>query len=243
MKERFYYDLHTHSCLSPCADNDNTPNNLAGMASLLGIDILALTDHNCLKNCPAFFKACERYGVVPIAGAELTTAEDIHVVCLFPNLDVAMEFDSFLEEHRNRIKNRPEIFGNQYITDENDEITGECDTLLSFATDITIDAVKNTVEKFNGIAYPAHIDRESNGIISTLGTIPEHLDFKVIEIKDSDKISHYSEKYNLSDKKIVICSDAHNLEGIRDKENYFELDAERGNSNDIINKLFEYLRS
>ena len=68
----FTYDLHTHSCLSPCGDNDNTPNNIAGMAAVSGIDILALTDHNTCKNCPAFFEAAERYGIIPIAGMELT---------------------------------------------------------------------------------------------------------------------------------------------------------------------------
>ena len=56
---KYKYDLHNHSCLSPCADNDNTPNNIAGMAYLSGINIVALTDHNTTKNCPAFFAAAE----------------------------------------------------------------------------------------------------------------------------------------------------------------------------------------
>ena len=60
MKNRYYYDLHIHSCLSPCGDNDNTPNNLAGMATLAGLQIMALTDHNTCKNCPAFFAAAKR---------------------------------------------------------------------------------------------------------------------------------------------------------------------------------------
>ena len=80
---RYYYDLHTHSSLSPCADNDNTPYNLVGMAVLSGINILALTDHNTCKNCPAFFAAAKQYGIIAVAGMELTTAEEIHVVCLF----------------------------------------------------------------------------------------------------------------------------------------------------------------
>ncbi|MBR4768186.1 MAG: PHP domain-containing protein, partial [Lachnospiraceae bacterium] len=71
---RFTYDLHVHSCLSPCADNDNTPNNLAGMATLNHIEIMALTDHNTTKNCPAFFEAAKRYGIIPVPGMELTTA-------------------------------------------------------------------------------------------------------------------------------------------------------------------------
>ena len=81
---RYYYDLHIHSCLSPCADDDNTPNNLAGMGMLAGLGLMALTDHNSAKNCPAFFKAAEKVGIIPVAGMELETSEDVHVVCLFP---------------------------------------------------------------------------------------------------------------------------------------------------------------
>ena len=77
---RFYYDLHIHSCLSPCGDNDSTPDSIVGMGELNGLNIMALTDHNSCKNCPAFFKAAERHNITAVAGMELTTAEDIHVV-------------------------------------------------------------------------------------------------------------------------------------------------------------------
>ena len=107
---RYYYDLHIHSCLSPCGDNDMTPDSIAGMGELNGLDIMALTDHNTLKNCPAFFKAAYRHGIIPVAGTELTTAEDIHAVCLFATLSGAMEFEKVLEERRIKIKNRPDIF-------------------------------------------------------------------------------------------------------------------------------------
>ena len=106
----FTYDLHVHSCLSPCADNDNTPNNIAGMEPLKGLQIVALTDHNSCKNCPAFFEACKRQGIVAVAGMELSTAEDVHLVCLFPELDAAMAFDKEIEKHLARIENKPERF-------------------------------------------------------------------------------------------------------------------------------------
>ena len=53
---RYYYDFHIHSCLSPCADNDMTPNNIAGVCALAGLQIAALTDHNSTKNSPPFTK-------------------------------------------------------------------------------------------------------------------------------------------------------------------------------------------
>ena len=76
-----------------------TPNNIAGMAAIKGLNVLALTDHNTAKNCPAFFEACKRQGIIPIAGMELSTEEDIHLVCLFEELDDAMRFDAVIEEH------------------------------------------------------------------------------------------------------------------------------------------------
>ena len=107
----YFYDLHIHSALSPCADNDMTPNNIAGMAAIKGLSILALTDHNSAKNCPAFFDACKQQGIIAIAGMELSTAEDIHLVCLFEELDDAMRFDAEIEKHLMPIKNkvRPKI--------------------------------------------------------------------------------------------------------------------------------------
>ena len=88
--KKYYYDLHIHSCLSPCGDNDMTPNNIAGMGVVAKLDIMALTDHNTCRNCPAFFAAAEKNGIVPVAGMELTTAEDIHLLCLFEELEAAL---------------------------------------------------------------------------------------------------------------------------------------------------------
>lgn len=230
---RYYYDFHTHSCLSPCADDDNTPNNLLGMASLAGIDILALTDHNTVKNCPAFFKAAERYGIIPIAGMELTTSEDIHIVCLFEQLQSAIEFDRYLDNYRIPIKNRPDIFGNQIITDENDSVIGEEENLLSNATTLSVEDIPLQVKKFNGICYPAHIDRDANGIISTLGTFPETPFFSCVEFHDGNKIPEYKRKYALEEKLFIISSDAHYLTDIKDRENFFEIE---GDSPEAVRK-------
>lgn len=239
---KYYYDLHIHSCLSPCGDDDNTPNNIAGMATLCGLNIVALTDHNTTKNCPAFFTACKKYGIIPIAGCEITTAEDVHIIALFPTLESAMDFDSELEKHRIKIKNRPDIFGNQFILDGEDNIIGTDEFLLSNATDLSIDDVWKIVPKFNGICYPAHIDRPSNGIIAVLGAFPETPPFKCVEINNKENIDEYKEKYLLEDKKIIVSSDAHILTSMRDKENYFYLDDEPYTSSNVRNRLFEYLR-
>ncbi len=239
---RFYYDLHIHSCLSPCADDENTPNNIAGMAHISGLDIVALTDHNSLKNCPAFFKAAEGYGIIPIAGLELTTSEDIHAVCLFEELDDAMKFDKELQNHRVLIKNNVRIFGRQLIMNELDEVIAEEEYLLSNATDISIEDAKEFVEKFGGVCYPAHIDRDANGIISVLGTFPENSDFKFFELRDKEKLEALKKIHPLSEMISITSSDAHYLEDIRDAENYFELSSDKNDLNAVRHELFGILR-
>ena len=154
MMNRYYYDFHVHSCLSPCADNDMTPNNIAGMAAVAGLNIVALTDHNSSRNCPAFFAAARRNGIIPIAGMELTTAEDIHVVCLFEHLEEALSFNEEVDRRRIRFKNRTDIFGDQLLTDENDEVIGTEEDLLPNATEIPIDSVSELVSAFNGVCFP-----------------------------------------------------------------------------------------
>lgn len=240
---RYTYDFHIHSCLSPCADNDMTPSNIAGMATLAGIGIMALTDHNTIKNCPAFFKAAKLNGIIPIAGMELTTAEDIHVVCLFETLDEALVFGEEIEKHRILIKNRTDIFGDQLIMDEEDNVIGTDEYLLSNATDISVDNVLKLVESFNGVCYPAHVDRTSNGIIATLGDFPPDPKFKCAEFHDKEKISENLEKYReLRDKLLLISSDAHYLWDIRDADATIDIDDEPYSSDLVRKRLFEILR-
>ena len=239
---KYYYDLHIHSCLSPCGDDDNTPNNIAGMGSLCGLNIMALTDHNSTKNCPAFFKAAKKYGIIPIAGMELTTCEDVHIICLFEELEAAMDFNSYIDKHRFIIENRPDIFGNQLVLDGEDNIIAVENSLLINATDVSVEDAFKLAPKYNGICYPAHIDRPSNGIISVLGTFPLSPAFSCVEFNDINNCTEYTEKYNLWEKKVIVSSDAHNLSSIKDKENYFEIDDEPYSSSQVRANLFKLLR-
>ena len=238
---KFYYDLHVHSTLSPCGDEDNTPNNICGMASLCGIKILALTDHNTAKNCPAFFHAARKYDIIPIAGMELTTSEDVHIVCLFENLDDALSFDKYVEENRMKIKNRPEIFGKQTILNENDEPIGEVADLLINASNISCDEVCDIVSSFGGICYPAHIDRDANGIIAVLGSIPD-CGFSFYELHDSKNIDEYSERYAIPKDRFIISSDAHYLTDMRDGECFIELNCDEHDEEAIRHAFFDYFR-
>lgn len=238
---RYYYDLHIHSCLSPCADNDMTPCNIAGMAAIKGLGIVALTDHNSTKNCRAFFAAAKRHGIVPIAGMELTTAEDVHIVCLFPTLEAAEKFDDEYRSFRILYKNRKDIFGGQLILDEEDNVIGEEEHLLLNASTLSIEDAERLAKKYGAAVFPAHIDRDENGIIAALGCVPETPHFHAVEFRDRESIGEYSGKYGLSDKLILTDSDAHYLWDISEAENYIELEDEPYSSDLVRRKLIEAL--
>ncbi len=240
---RYFYDLHVHSCLSPCADDDMTPANIAGMATVQGLGIVALTDHNTSANCPAFFFHAARYGIVPIAGMELTTSEEIHAVCLFPTLDSAMEFNRIVSDQRVRVKNRPEIFGRQLIMDCDDEVVSEEEDLLINATEMDLECAYDTVTSLGGVCYPAHIDRESGGIISMLGTFPESPDYTSFELNDAASLAAHLERYPaLRKMRHVVSSDAHNLWSMREADAAVELDDDLCSSQRVREALIAYLR-
>lgn len=238
----YFYDLHVHSCLSPCADNDMTPNNIAGMAALKGLQIVALTDHNSCKNCPAFFAACKRQGIIPVAGMELSTAEDIHIVCLFESLEDAMRFDEAVHGHIMNIPNHPEIFGDQLILDGEDEQIGVEDTLLISATDLWMSDAIKLAKSHGAHVHPAHIDREANGIISILGDVPSEYGFGCVEYNGSDRIDEIKTRYSaVENVKHVVSSDAHHLWDINEADHFIELDDEPYSSALVRKRLFEYL--
>ena len=239
---RYFCDLHIHSCLSPCGDDDMTPANIAGMAMLNGLNIVALTDHNSARNCPAFFHHAKKYGLIPVPGMELTTAEDIHIVCLFRTLEDALSFDEFVSSRRPDYKNKPEIFGHQYLLDENDEIVGEEDTLLVNASDIYIDEAFREVKKLGGVCFPAHIDRSSNGIISVLGTFPPEPEFTAFELNKPDSMQIHLEKFPILKNLVhTVSSDAHRLCDIQEASFSLEISDEPYSSDLVRNKLIDYL--
>ena len=239
----FACDLHIHSCLSPCGDDEMTPFSIAGMAKLNGLSIAALTDHNSCGNCEPFFTACERYGVVPVAGMELTTSEAVHLLCLFRTLADATAFAANVDARRNRIKNRPEIFGRQLLTDLHDEPIVEEPDLLVNATGLSLEEAAALVSRFRGAAVPAHIDRDSNGLLAVLGDLPERPDFFAVEYRNVDRIPELERTYpKLLGKRRIVSSDAHQLEDIADPGYMIELPcAANASAQTVREALIDYL--
>lgn len=225
--ERVAIDLHIHSALSPCGEAEMTPNNIVNMALIKEIDFIAVTDHNSGKNLPAIMTVAKELGegICILPGIEVTTREEAHVLAYFPTLAGAMELDEILYAHLPNIMNEKTFFGPQYIMDETDRIIGEVDKLLISATDIGINRLYETVTAIGGIIVPAHIDRKSYSIITSLGFVPPELNIKTCEVSKSQPIEEIIKKFRFfKDYQFIHSSDAHQLEDIAEREYFLELE-------------------
>lgn len=216
------FDFHMHSCLSPCGGEDNTPANLAAMCALAGLQAVALTDHNTTGNCAAFCAAAREHGLLALPGMELTTLEEVHVVCLFPDLERAAAFSAYVREHLPPVVNDPERFGPQVFMDEQDHILGEETAFLAGATDIGIYSVFQLVASYGGVAYPAHIDRPAFSLLGNLGLWDPDMGFPLAEITPRCP-PELRQRPDLKGVNFIVDCDAHYLDQIPDAHQYIEL--------------------
>lgn len=228
----FRYDLHMHSGLSPCADNASSPANIAAAVSARKIDIMSLTDHNAIDNMPLVIEYAKMLDVLCVPGIEVTTAEDIHVLCYFPDLESIGKFYSKLSYPP--IKNRPDIFGNQYVYDEDDMPCREVERTLVAGCDMSESDLFELARSHGGIAVPAHVDRDSYGMLMTLGTIPSY--YPTIEISRHADLSKY--KQYVSRHNVLRSSDAHFIEQIGCMGSTIELGEKSAAA--LIERLWEF---
>ncbi len=201
------YDLHVHSALSPCADDDMTPVTIVGYAKLSGLDAVAVSDHNAIGNVAVALAAGEAYGVCVVPAMELQTAEDIHVLCLFDTLAHLTAFFEAIDFPK--IGNRADIFGNQLLYDEDDNVVGNEPRLLHIGANIAVDDVPKLAKKFGGVAVAAHVDREENSMLQVLGEVID--EYAAVELSKHATDEH---KRLVADKIVITNSDAHWLDRI-----------------------------
>lgn len=210
-------DLHNHSCLSPCGSDDLIPSLLAFEAMEKGINILALTDHNCTRNLEPFEQACNLCSILPIFGMEVNTIEDVHVLTLFKNIKDAQEFGYYVETLLPDINNDPKLFGNQNIVDIEGNILSTFKKSLLTTCGISLEDVVSECLSRDGLVIPAHIDKKANSILANLGFLPD-LNYSALEALFPKNIK---ETFN---KTIVQGSDAHYLEHVGRRYCFLEVE-------------------
>ncbi len=177
-----FADLHVHTALSPCADEAMTPPVIVGSALTEGLGMIAVCDHNSARNVAAVQEAAGEHLCV-LAGMEITTVEECHVVGLFPDAAAAEAAGAEVGATLGPADEDYEtFFGEQRLLDAAGLETGRETLALATATLLSVDAAVALVHRHGGIAVAAHIDRPSFGVIGQLGFFPDEAGFDAVEL-------------------------------------------------------------
>jgi hypothetical protein len=231
MLKEFKADLHIHTCLSPCADLEMTPSKIVNTAKQRGIDIIAITDHNSAENVDAACKAALKTGITVLAGMEVTSSEEVHILALFKNIEKVMKLQELVYNNllkfdipassRSSLKEGKWAM-EQVVVNENDEVLRFNNRLLISSTTLnTYEIVENT-HRLGGISIASHIDRDAFGILSQLGFIPDDLNLDAVEMSPSINRKTAEELYSAyTSIPWTTSSDAHFLKDIGIKTTVF----------------------
>lgn len=170
---KFRADLHVHTVLSPCAEVEMIPPLIVQRAVELGIDLIAVTDHNASANVSAVQKAAAGSSLKVLGGMEVQTREEVHLLCLFDSAQQLEAWQAAVDAALPDERNRAEFFGEQFVVDEHGDYVRTEPRLLLTSTRFSIDEVFDRVDALGGLAIPAHVDRTANGLFPTLGLVSE----------------------------------------------------------------------
>ena len=214
MMRKFRADLHIHSCLSPCGDDEMKPRAVVNQALSMGLDMIAICDHNSAENIAAFVSAGSERGLAVIPGMEVTSKEEIHLLTLFDKQEDCMVLQALIDQNLPG-ENVEEVFGYQTVVNEKDETIGTNKKMLIGATLLSLEQIVSMVGSLRGVIIASHIDRQAFSLLGQLGFIPEGISLDGLEIssrtsqEEAQKRFHAYRHYPF-----VRFSDAHYLEDI-----------------------------
>lgn len=205
-------ELHVHTVLSPCAGVEMIPPLIVSKSLENGIQLIAITDHNASANIPAVMKAAQGTGLVVLPGMELQTKEEVHLLCLFDTLEQVATWQAKVDALLPNLPNNIEYFGEQFVVDSTGEFIRREERLLLNSANITLDEAAAQVTALGGLAIPAHIDRQANGLIAILGLIPPG--FEALEISRHITPEAAQQKYpQVKGYPLLQSGDVHLLDG------------------------------
>jgi PHP family Zn ribbon phosphoesterase len=212
--KEFKADMHIHSCLSPCSDWEMSPKKIVRRSLEVGLDLIAVCDHNSAENAGAAMHEGEKQGLRVLPGIEICSKEEVHILALFDELEQALEMQEFIYSNLPG-ENKPEVFGYQVVANERDEVLGENSRLLIGATQIGLHDIVKKTHLLGGISVSCHVDRPAYGIINQLGFIPGDLTLDGVEVSYRIKLADAQKKIpGIQNFPCVTASDAHYLNDI-----------------------------
>jgi len=188
------------------------PELIVEQAQGLGLNIIAVTDHNSAENVAAVVNAAAGTGITVLPGMELQTREEAHLVCLFDTLEQVARWQEEVYAHLPPLKNDESAFGMQVVLDADGEIAGTNERLLLASTSFSVEQVVQRVHELSGLCIPAHVDRPAYSIIANLGFIPPDLEIEGVEISSLVGPKEARERFpQLERYSLIANGDAHRL--------------------------------
>ena len=197
-----------------------SPSAIVKRALARGLDMIAVSDHNTTRQVKVTQRIGRENGLFVLGGVEVTSQEETHCLCYFPDDECLDAFQEFLDAHLPSIPNDEDRFGYQLIVDENDEIVGEEEYHLLNAIDVDIDGIYDEVHRIGGLFIPAHINKGTTSLISQLGFVPPDLRADGLEINfRTTKAETIKKAAYLKRFAFITDSDAHFIDNVGDVYN------------------------
>jgi PHP family Zn ribbon phosphoesterase len=212
--KKYKADLHIHSCLSPCGDWGMSPKRIIQKSLEVGLDLIAVCDHNTVENAGVAIRDGQKRGVHVLPGMEVCSREEVHILAIFGDLTPALEMQAYVYANLPG-QNKPEVFGCQVVANEKDEVLGENPRLLIGATRLGLHEIVTQTHRLGGLSLSCHVDRPAYGIINQLGFIPDDLALDGVEVSRRVKLAEAHQKVPGIEKfACITSSDAHFLDDI-----------------------------
>ncbi len=203
-------DFHIHTVLSPCGDIEMTPAFIVSRAKERSISVIGITDHNSTLQVPQIIPIAEREGIFVLAGAEITSKEEVHILAFVDGEENRCKLQSYIDFYLPKIQNNVDYFGYQLVVDEEERVLCEVEYLLINAISRSLSQITEFVHSLGGIVIPAHIDKRQNSLMSQLGFVPPDLDVDAFELSPKmDRERFIRENPYLKNRSFVHSSDAH----------------------------------
>jgi 3',5'-nucleoside bisphosphate phosphatase len=217
----FRADLHIHTVLSGCAEVEMIPSLILWQAEKKGLNLIAITDHNACHNVEAVMEAAVGTPIHVLPGMELQTREEVHLLCLFDNLENCRTLQGTVFERLPFMANQEDLFGPQYVVNAAGEWLWTEERLLATSTDLTLEETVNQVALLGGVSIPAHVDRPSYSLLANLGLVPENLPIKALEVTSFFDCQEGCRKWpQLANRCLIVNGDAHRLEEIQNRTQF-----------------------
>ncbi len=220
-------DLHIHSCLSPCASLDMSPRAIAEQSIKRGIDLIAVCDHNSAENAGAAVRAGRRLGLCVLPGLEINSEEEVHTLAIFDTEEQALAMQEIVYAGLDG-SNRADVFGDQVVVNEFDEVEGFNDRLLIGAVRMGLHEVVGHIRRLGGVSIASHVDRPGYSVLGQLGFLPEDLRLDALEVSVNAPPGFVQRSLpDLEARAIglVTFSDAHELVDIGAASTWFMVEA------------------